>query len=164
MTADITIRISPSVNKASDAAPSSSVPTNNVKWGGASRSSDFCSKPSPKGGPRIKSLFPDPATTEQEKQRLLNYLHAHNLGSNDFDSSEQNTMNRIVVCFFREWSKRNMLTPKVGATHLVRFLKSDCGLSLSVEEKALANHLSNMINSQQFDPDWGGDVSAYLQM
>ena len=29
---------SPSVNKASDAAPSSSVPTNNVQWGGVSRS------------------------------------------------------------------------------------------------------------------------------
>ena len=72
-------------------------------------------------------------------------------------------MNRIVVCFFREWQKRDLLTPKVGATHLVRFLKSDCHLSLTVEEKALANHLSKMINNQKFDPDWGGDVGAYFQ-
>lgn len=115
-----------------------------------------------KRGPREQKLFLDPDIAEQEKQRLLSFLRLHKKGSSDFDSSEENACNQIAVCFFRQWSKRHLLNTRAGGTAFVRFLRDDCELSITVEEKALANVFSKMINSSDKYPEWHGDVCAYF--
>lgn len=117
----------------------------------------------PQRGQRRRSFFIDDETTDREKKRFLDYLHMHNLGTNDFDSSEENSGNQIAVCFYRQWQKQDLLHPKAGGTAFVRFLRDDCDLSISVEEKALGNVLSRMINSSQRYSNWCGDISAYCQ-
>ena len=116
-----------------------------------------------KRGPREQKLFLDEDIAAQEKQRLLDFLHLHKKASSDFDSSEENTCNQIAVCFFRQWTKRQLLNERAGGTAFVRFLRDDCQLSTSVEEKALANVLSRMISSTNTYSDWSGEVSAYFQ-
>ena len=114
-------------------------------------------------GRRVKELFAEQETAQKETQRLLNYLRAHNLSSNILDSSADNSCNQIAVCFFRQWHKRNLLQPNAGGIALARYLKSDCELQIGVEEKALGNVLSRMINSTQSYPNWSGEISAYFQ-
>lgn len=114
-------------------------------------------------GRKIQRLFIDEQTAEQEKKRLLSFLHQHNLGSREFDASEDSAVNQIAVCFYRQWAKRGLLDNKAGSTAYVRFLKNDCGLPISVLEKALGNVLSRMINSKQNYPQWSGDISEYFQ-
>ena len=121
------------------------------------------SSSSKKQGRRERSLFLQPDIAEQEKQRLLSFLHLHKLGSNDFDASEENSCNQIAICFFRLWAKRNLLNANVGGTALVRFLKNDCELSITVEEKTLGNAFSRMINGGLSYPDWFGSVSEFFQ-
>lgn len=114
-------------------------------------------------GRKIQRLFVDEQTAEQEKTRLLNFLHLHNLGSREFDSSEDSSVNQIAVCFYRQWAKRNLLDEKAGSTAYVRFLKNECELPISVLEKALANVLSRMIFGDDRYPNWSGEISAYFQ-
>lgn len=114
-------------------------------------------------GRKTQRLFVDEQTAEQEKTRLLNFLHLHNLGSREFDSSEDSPVNQIAVCFYRQWAKRNLLDEKAGSTAYVRFLKNECELPISVLEKALANVLSRMIFGDDRYPNWSGEISAYFQ-
>lgn len=115
-------------------------------------------------GRKTQRLFVDAVTAEQEKDRLLNFLHLHNLGSREFDSSEDSSVNQIAVCFYRQWAKRNLLDEKAGTTAYVRFLKYDCHLPISVLEKALGNVLSRMLNSEHTYSTWSGEISEYFQM
>ena len=114
-------------------------------------------------GRKTQRLFVNEQTAEQEKTRLLNFLHLHNLGSREFDSSEDSAVNQIAVCFYRQWDKRKLLDEKAGSTAYVRFLKNDCELPISVLEKALANVLSRMIVADDRYPNWSGEISAYFQ-
>ena len=114
-------------------------------------------------GRKTQRLFVDEQTAEQEKTRLLNFLHLHNLGSREFDSSEDSSVNQIAVCFYRQWAKQNLLDEKAGSTAYVRFLKNECELPISVLEKALANVLSRMIFGDDRYPNWSGEISAYFQ-
>ena len=118
---------------------------------------------SKKQGRRERPLFLNQSDAEQEKQRLLSFLLQHNLGSNDFDASEDNSCSQIAICFFRQWAKRQLLNPNVSGTALVRFLKYDCELSITVEEKTLGNVFSRMISGEQSYPNWFGDVSEFFQ-
>ena len=114
-------------------------------------------------GRKTQRLFVNEQTAGQEKTRLLNFLHLHNLGSREFDSSEDSSVNQIAVCFYRQWTKRNLLDEKAGSTAYVRFLKNECALPISVLEKALANVLSRMISGDDRYPNWSGEISAYFQ-
>lgn len=114
-------------------------------------------------GRKTQRLFVNEQTAGQEKTRLLNFLHLHNLGSREFDSSEDSSVNQIAVCFYRQWAKRNLLDEKAGSTAYVRFLKNECALPISVLEKALANVLSRMISGDDRYPNWSGEISAYFQ-
>ena len=115
-----------------------------------------------KRGPREKSLFIDETTAEQEKNRFLSFLSLHNFGQHDFDSSEENSGNQIAVCFFRQWQRRNLLNHKVSGTALMRFLKDECALSITVEERAFGNALAKMISSEQLYSNWCGEVGTYF--
>ena len=112
-----------------------------------------------KRGPRSKSLFADDAIALQEKKRLLDFLHQHHFGGSEFDSAEDNSCNQIAVCFFRQWNKRQLLNPKVSGTALMRFLKDECMLPVTVDERAFGNALAKMISSDHLYPDWCGEVS-----
>ena len=116
-----------------------------------------------RGGRKTQRLFVNEQTAIQEKKRLLNFLHLHNLGSRELDSSEDSSVNQIAVCFYRQWDKRKLLDEKAGSTAYVRFLKNDCELPISVLEKALANVLSRMIVGEDKYPNWSGEISAYFQ-
>jgi hypothetical protein len=143
-------------------SPSSGAIGNNVKKD-STQVSDCQSDSRTQRGRRIQRLFVDEQTAGQEKNRLLNFLHRHNLGSREFDSSEDSSVNQIAVCFYRQWAKRGLLDNKAGRTAYVRFLKYDCELPISVIEKALGNVLSRMINSKQNYPQWSGEISEYFQ-
>lgn len=114
-------------------------------------------------GRKTQRLFIDEQTAKHEKSRLLNFLHQHNLGSREFDSSEDSAVNQIAACFYRQWDKRKLLDEKAGSTAYVRFLKNECGLPVSVLEKALANVLSRMIFGDDRYPNWSGEIGAYFQ-
>lgn len=148
-------------------APSSSSAATNESQSQSSSSAPDVRTENPtetkKQGRREKSLFLQPAIAEKEKNRLLNFLHQHNLGSNDFDASEDNSCSQIAICFFRQWAKRQLLNPNVSGTALVRFLKNDCELSITVEEKTLGNVFSRMISGEQSYPNWFGSVSEHFQ-
>ena len=136
---------------AEDISPDTSSSVSSESYSGNSR------------GRKTQRLFVDEQTAKQEKTRLLNFLHLHNLGSREFDSSEDSSVNQIAVCFYRQWAKRNLLDEKAGSTAYVRFLKNECELPISVLEKALANVLSRMIFGDDRYPNWSGEISAYFQ-
>lgn len=145
--------------------PSSSAATNESQSQPSSPAPDVRTETSTetkKRGPREKSLFINETTAEQEKQRFLSFLSLHNFSQHEFDSSEENSGNQIAVCFFRQWQRRKLLNPKVSGTALMRFLKEDCALSITVEERAFGNALAKMIGSEQLYTNWCGDVGAYF--
>lgn len=115
-----------------------------------------------KRGPREKSLFINETIAVQEKKRFMDFLHLHNLGQNDFDSSEDNSGSQIAVCFFRQWQRRKLLNHKVNGTALMRFMKDECALSITVDEKAYGNALAKMIGSEKIYSDWCGEVGTYF--
>lgn len=77
----------------------------------------------------------------------------------DVDAAWDNRVNQVAVCFYRIWKGKNMLMAKAGGTSLSRFIK-DCGLSISVKEKAHGNALNRMIQSDDMFRNWIGEVRA----
>lgn len=115
-----------------------------------------------KQGRRNQRLFIDEDTAIREKNRFMNFLHLHNMGTREFDSSEDSQINQIAVCFYRQWLKLDLLDESAGATAFVRFLKDDCQMSIVVVEKTLGNVFSRMINSDETYPNWCGEICAYF--
>ena len=107
-----------------------------------------------------KSLFINLTTTEQEKQRFLSFLREHNLGNSELDAALDNSVTQIIVCFYRVWQQKKLLTAKAGGTAVARFVSAVCELPLTVDEKAYANILNRMIKSSEKYPDWNGNVRA----
>lgn len=77
----------------------------------------------------------------------------------DVDAAWDNRVNQVAVCFYRIWKEKNMLMAKAGGTSLSRFI-INCGLSISVKEKAHGNALNRMIQSDDMFSMYVGDVRA----
>ena len=81
------------------------------------------------------------------------------MNGDDVDSSYDNRVNQVAVCFFRIWKEKKCLMSKASGTSLSRFIIEN-GLSLSVKEKAHGNALNRMINSNDMFVNWIGEVRA----
>ena len=164
---NLTINVPPGTNpvdlvRAFMSDKAEDIPSSNPPSSSAATNESQSSPETKKRGPREKSLFINETTAEQEKQRFLSFLSLHNFSQHEFDSSEENSGNQIAVCFFRQWQRRKLLNPKVSGTALMRFLKEDCALSITVEERAFGNALAKMIGSEQLYTNWCGEVGTYF--
>lgn len=110
-------------------------------------------------GPKETTLFKNKETGKRERQRFLTFISNHKLKEEDVDSSEDNRINQIAVCFYRLWITNNCLQANAGGTALSRFIK-ECGLSITAKEKAHSNALNRMIASNDVFPIWVGVVRA----
>jgi hypothetical protein len=110
-------------------------------------------------GPKETTVFKDSETAEREKERFISFINRHKMSEDDVDAAWDNRVNQVAVCFYRVWKEKKMLTTKAGGTSLSRFI-IDCGLSISVKEKAHGNALNRMINSTDLFTNWIGDVRA----
>lgn len=110
-------------------------------------------------GPKMTTLFKDGETAEEETNRFLSFINRHKMNGDDVDSSYENRVNQVAVCFFRIWKEKKCLMSKASGTSLSRFIIEN-GLSLSVKEKAHGNALNRMINSDDVFSTWVGDVRA----
>ena len=110
-------------------------------------------------GPKETTVFKHSEIAEREKERFMSFINRHKMSEDDVDAAWDNRINQVAVCFYRVWREKSMLTAKAGGTSLSRFLK-DCGLSISVKEKAHGNALNRMINSNDMFVNWIGEVRA----
>lgn len=110
-------------------------------------------------GPKMTTLFKDGETAEEETERFLSFINRHKMNGDDVDSSYDNRVNQVAVCFFRIWKEKKCLMSKASGTSLSRFIIEN-GLSISVKEKAHGNALNRMINSDDVFSTWVGDVRA----
>lgn len=110
-------------------------------------------------GPKETTVFRDSETAEREKERFISFINRHKMSEDDVDAAWDNRVNQVAVCFYRVWKEKKMLTTKAGGTSLSRFI-IDCGLSISVKEKAHGNALNRMINSTDLFTNWIGEVRA----
>ncbi len=108
-------------------------------------------------GPKETTLFKNAETEAREKKRFTSFIKQHKMKGDDVDATLDNRVNQVAVCFYREWQKRDYLKKRAEGTSLTRFIK-DCGLSISVREKAHANKLNMMIKSEDYFTDWLGIV------
>ena len=113
-------------------------------------------------GPKETTVFKDSETAKREKERFMSFINRHKMSEDDVDAAWDNRVNQVTVCFYRIWKEKNMLTAKAGGTSLSRFI-IDCGLSISVKEKAHGNALNRMINSDDLFTNWIGEVRASFQ-
>lgn len=110
-------------------------------------------------GPKVTTLFKDRDIAESETDRFLSFINRHKMNGDDVDSSYDNRVNQVAVCFFRIWKEKKCLMSKASGTSLSRFIIEN-GLSLSVKEKAHGNALNRMINSNDMFVNWIGEVRA----
>ncbi len=110
-------------------------------------------------GPKETTVFGDKETAQCETERFLSFINKHKMREDDVDAAWDNRVNQVAVCFYRIWKGKNMLMAKAGGTSLSRFIK-DCGLSISVKEKAHGNALNRMIQSDDMFRNWIGEVRA----
>lgn len=102
--------------------------------------------------PRYKKLFITPdgeediQRTTEECNRFLNFLADHNWSQKLIDSSQDNPINRSIVCFCAKWKALHYVGAKVSPNALLRFLTQTCKLQCdSIDERAIANTLARMI-------------------
>ena len=110
-------------------------------------------------GPKERSLFKDKETELREKKRFVTFINNHKIQGEDVDTSQDNRVNQVAVCFFRIWKKKEYLMVKASGTALARFIREQ-GLSITVNEKAHGNALNRMIHSDDVFPMYVGDVRA----
>ena len=116
---------------------------------------------------RTKKLFcnefgdEDTQRTDEEKQRVKQYIADHNLGNRQLDSARDNPLNRMAVCFCAKWQSLHYIGQPVSATALLRFLSDDCEIELATEPKPIANVLAKMLKADK-DRDTFYDVCEYF--
>ena len=110
-------------------------------------------------GPKETTVFRDKETAQCETERFLSFINKHKMREDDVDAAWDNRVNQVAVCFYRIWKEKNMLMAKAGGTSLSRFI-INCGLSISVKEKAHGNALNRMIQSDDMFSMNVGDVRA----
>lgn len=110
-------------------------------------------------GPKETTVFRDKETAQCETERFLSFINKHKMREDDVDAAWDNRVNQVAVCFYRIWKEKNMLMAKAGGTSLSRFI-INCGLSISVKEKAHGNALNRMIQSDDMFSMYVGDVRA----
>lgn len=110
-------------------------------------------------GPKETIVFRDKETAQCETERFLSFINKHKMREDDVDAAWDNRVNQVAVCFYRIWKEKNMLMAKAGGTSLSRFI-INCGLSISVKEKAHGNALNRMIQSDDMFSMYVGDVRA----
>lgn len=113
-------------------------------------------------GPKETTMFKDKETAERETKRFLSFINHHKMSEDDVDAAYDNRVNQVAVCFYRIWKEKNYLTTRACGTSLSRFIV-DCGLSISVKEKAHGNVLNKMIKSNDLFANWIGEVRASFQ-
>ena len=122
----------------------------------------------PADKPRFKKLFVNPDGDEdfqrsnEECNRFLNFLADHNWSQKLIDSSQDNPINRSIVCFCAKWKALRYIEAKVSPNALLRFLTQTCNLQCDrVDERAIANTLARMIK-KGYDQDLFYDVCDYF--
>ena len=113
-------------------------------------------------GPKETTMFKDKEMAERETKRFLSFINHHKMSEDDVDAAYDNRVNQVAVCFYRIWKEKNYLTTRACGTSLSRFIV-DCGLSISVKEKAHGNVLNKMIKSNDLFANWIGEVRASFQ-
>ena len=116
--------------------------------------------PKPRGR-KASTLFKSTETEESEKQKFLKFLHANKLENEEVDASKKD-INKIAVCFFREWDKKELLQDDAGGTALTRFMNA-CNLKITILEKAHSNALNEMISTNKKYYPWTDKVHAEFE-
>ena len=112
--------------------------------------------------PRLKQLFDDPKRTEEESNRFLNFLSDHNIRSRLIDSSQDNPILKVVVCFCVKWRNLRYIESKYSPSAVLRFLTDTCSLQTDrVADRAIANALGVMIKNG-YDKVLYQDVCDYF--
>ena len=109
------------------------------------------STPSPRG-PRKQFLFIDGKPTvenvavrQREKERFCRYLSDHKLGSRLLTCLKQDTLNKVVICFLKEWREREWIAEKPSGVAVFRFLTEVCELQSELHPSSYGNKISNWL-------------------
>lgn len=121
----------------------------------------------PTRGPRPKFLFPkdgketveNVAIRNQEKQRLTTYLNQHRLMSRHLVCTKGDALNKVIVCFMKEWRERKLTSEEPSGGAVFRFLTEICGIVSDVMEKAYSNRVKGWIKDKT-----GYDMETYLKV
>lgn len=92
--------------------------------------------------------YEDISRRDEEKARVLRYISEHKYGNKELDGSSENPLNKMAVAFVLRWKEKKLIQ-NFSPTALVRFLKDDCGLTCSVDDKTLANLLGRMVKRNE---------------
>lgn len=107
--------------------------------------------PSPRG-PRKQFLFIDGKPTvenvavrQREKERFCRYLSDHKLGSRLLTCLKQDTLNKVVICFLKEWREREWIAEKPSGVAVFRFLTEVCELQSELHPSSYGNKISKWL-------------------
>lgn len=118
-------------------------------------------------GPRKQFLFIGKKAAEEnvevknrEKERFLRYLRGHKMSSRWLVTETNDGLNKVVVCFLKEWREEGLTAQQPSGGAVFRFLTADCGLKTEVEETSYSNKIKEWMRGNDYDPMIYQDVRA----
>lgn len=118
-------------------------------------------------GARKQFLFIGKKATEEnvevknhEKERFLRYLRGHKMSSKPLVARKDDGLNKVVVCFLKEWAEKRLTAQLPSGGAVFRFLTADCGLKTEVEETSYSNKIKEWMRGNDYDLTIYQDVRA----
>ena len=112
----------------------------------------------PRPGARKQFLFIGKKATEEnvgvkncEKERFLRYLREHKMSSKRLVTEKNDGLNKVVVCFLKQWAEKGLTAEQPSGGAVFRFLTADCGLETDVEEKSYGNKIAEWFGANNYD-------------
>ena len=121
-------------------------------------------------GARKQFLFIGKKATEEnvgvkncEKERFLRYLREHKMSSKRLVTEKNDGLNKVVVCFLKQWAEKGLTAKLPSGGAVFRFLTADCRLETDVQEKSYANKITEWLGTSDYDVTTYLDVKAYFK-
>ena len=109
----------------------------------------------------VETLFGDAERNRKEAERFKRFLAQQGLADTPLDSAMKNPVNKAFVALYHYWQKKGVLPVQPNGNACYRFLKNDCGLTLTKDEKTYANFIRKAIEG--VDDDKLGDMPEHIK-
>ena len=109
----------------------------------------------------VEALFGNGQRNRREAERFNRFLTEEGLADTPLDSALKNPVNKAFVAMYRYWMEQDVLPEQPNGCACYRFLKDDCGLTLTKDSKTYANFIRRAI--EEADDDRLGDMPGRIR-
>lgn len=111
-------------------------------------------------GRQKATLFKDDNVKKDECERVKNFLTQNPCYNKEWDSSTENGVTDVALCFAKQWQERGYIEQNYSVSALVNLLVKDCGIKIVVQQKALEGKLRNWRTTRNVDAKVEKSVGA----